>query len=76
MHHVDVLLTIFSLYCTRPVFCFVTFSPLLFVAACGEGGGGGVARLLLFVIFSLFSRPRTGLATVYCNKVVFQVGDQ
>ena len=28
------------------------------------GGGGGAARLFSFVLFSLFSRPRAGLATV------------
>ena len=33
-------------------------------AARMGGGGGGTARLSLFVLFSLLSRLRTGLATV------------
>ena len=31
---------------------------------CGGWGGGGYAARLFFLLFSLFSRPRAGLATV------------
>ena len=50
-----------SLCCTRSLcFIFILFPTY----EQRGGGGGGLPDFLCFVIFSLFSRPRAGLATV------------
>ena len=46
------------------------------MSSVGRGWGGCAARLSLFVLFSLFNRPRAGLATTTVYKVVFRVGNQ
>ena len=43
----------------RVIFIFYVFSE-----RAARGGGGGALPDFLFLFFSLFSRPRAGLATV------------
>ena len=50
----------------RVIFCFI-FSERAARGGGGGGGGGGALPDFLFFIFSLFSRPRAGLATVYSS---------
>ena len=62
----DALLAIcsFCFFVVRAM-CFILFHFSVAVRAAGGGGGRVTFQTFLFVLFSLFGRPRAGLPTVY-----------